>query len=360
MPNFVHILLRILAGIAGALLLYVAFFLYEDEEARLQNRLEEIWHKIDALQSQAMSKEVAFFQGVTRTASSILDDLFGRKLVSSQSICVSFIFSMASLALWLIFIDFGWAIRNVGTVVLFVSIAASLVVFGFLSEPTGILLTYRWNIALSLSLFLLISLLLSAIALVRSEPTVPIDIVGRHLETVAYSHMSAIAKVSIGLVLAAGISIDIVFIVFFRWILREITKYSTLWAILLSFISTAMLVLLLTGPAVIITSPSLQSRFLSHVGKATHTPLTFIGFICMTNLVDALCLLLLLAIMGVLLAHRVLWPLVKRPIYAANRKQLIKNSKLLGALGTMLLMYAFPHNRFVEWITQHLPILKGG
>ena len=34
MPNFVHILLRILAGIAGALLLYVAFFLYEDEETR--------------------------------------------------------------------------------------------------------------------------------------------------------------------------------------------------------------------------------------------------------------------------------------------------------------------------------------
>ena len=71
-PTYVHILLRILAGIAGALLLYVAFFLYEDEEARIQNRLEQIWQRIDALQSSAMSREAAFLQGVTRTTSAIL------------------------------------------------------------------------------------------------------------------------------------------------------------------------------------------------------------------------------------------------------------------------------------------------
>ncbi len=79
MPNFVYILLRILAGVAGALLLYVAFFLYEDEEARIQNRLDQIWQKIDALQSSAMSREVSFLQGVTRTTSAILDRLLGHK-----------------------------------------------------------------------------------------------------------------------------------------------------------------------------------------------------------------------------------------------------------------------------------------
>src|ERR1017187_811850 len=96
MPNILHILLRILAGIAGALLLYVAFFLYEDEEARIQNRLEQIWKRIDALQSSAMSKEVAFLQGVTRTTSAILDRLLGHKLLSAQSIAVSMAFSLAS------------------------------------------------------------------------------------------------------------------------------------------------------------------------------------------------------------------------------------------------------------------------
>ena len=74
-----------------------------------------------------------------------------------------------------------------------------------------------------------------------------------------------------------------------------------------------------------------------------------------TNFVDALCLLLLLVVMVLLLAHRIVWPLIKRPIYAANRKQLIKNTKLLGALGTMLLLYAFPDNSVVKWITRFLP-----
>ena len=36
MPSIARILLRILGGIAGTLLLYVAFFLYEDEEAGIQ------------------------------------------------------------------------------------------------------------------------------------------------------------------------------------------------------------------------------------------------------------------------------------------------------------------------------------
>jgi hypothetical protein len=40
---------------AGALLRHVAFFLYEDEEARIQNRLEQIWKRIDALQSNTIS-----------------------------------------------------------------------------------------------------------------------------------------------------------------------------------------------------------------------------------------------------------------------------------------------------------------
>jgi hypothetical protein len=98
MPNLLHLLLRVLAGLAGALLLYVAFFLYEDEEAGIQNRLEQIWQKINALQSSAMSKEVAFLQGVTRTTSAILDRLLGHKLVSLQSISVSMAFSFSSFS----------------------------------------------------------------------------------------------------------------------------------------------------------------------------------------------------------------------------------------------------------------------
>ena len=60
-PNVLHILLRILAGIGGSLLLYVAFFLYEDEEARIQKRLEQIWRRPVELCEQQI--ELAVKQG---------------------------------------------------------------------------------------------------------------------------------------------------------------------------------------------------------------------------------------------------------------------------------------------------------
>lgn len=100
MSSLFHTLLRLLAGMAGALLLYAAFFLYEDEEARLQNRLEQLWNRIDAFQNVAMSAEVAFLQGATRTTTTILDRLLGRRLISIQSVTVSMAFSQASAFVW--------------------------------------------------------------------------------------------------------------------------------------------------------------------------------------------------------------------------------------------------------------------
>jgi hypothetical protein len=84
------------------------------------------------------------------------------------------------------------------------------------------------------------------------------------------------------------------------------------------------------------------------------------GTVSMTNFVDALCLLLSLVIMLLQLAHRPTWPLTKRPTYAANRKQIIQNTDLLGAVGTMLILYAFPNRPVIQHITQFLPKLKRG
>lgn len=96
MPDLLHILLRIVAGIAGALLLYIAFFLYADEEARLQNRLEQIWKWIDALQKAAMSREVAFLQGTAGATRMGLDRLLGHKLLSVRSVAISLALSFGS------------------------------------------------------------------------------------------------------------------------------------------------------------------------------------------------------------------------------------------------------------------------
>lgn len=42
-----------------------------------------------------------------------------------------------------------------------------------------------------------------------------------------------------------------------------------------------------------------------------------------------------------------------------SQKQPIKSTKLPGALGAILLLYAFPNNPVVKFITDFLPKIKG-
>ena len=348
MPNILHILLRILAGIAGALLLYVAFFLYEDEEARLQNRLEQIWKRINALQSSAMSKEVAFLQGATRTTSAILDRLLGHKLVSAESIAVSFCFSGGSLYFGLlalepeVFRGHAWAVFVVILVALFLFIMGSRIQkvredSAEVREDSAKVRDPGFIRVGCLELMIaLVILLLGLSSMVEFFWEKPLRILGV-------------------LMWSVSICIDIYFIVFFRWVLKKIAGFVSLWTIIYCFVAVSAMAVLLGGPAFAAMLPSFRHRYL---GPPSNSLLWLICYISTTNLVDTFCLLLLMLIMVLLLTHRLIWPLIKRPIYAANRKQLIKNTKLLGALGTMLLLYAFPNNPVVKWITQYVPFLR--
>jgi hypothetical protein len=348
MPYLVHILLRILAGIAGALLLYVAFFLYEDEEARIQNRLEQIWKRIDALQSSAMSKEVAFLQGATRTTSAILDRLLGHKLLSAQSIAVSMAFSLGSylLCYWFRLVELMPSsdyILPLGIVVLLLFALGSLPAFTSGRGTAFRVLqsfTEKWPYYFGMMIFVIWATWWT------TGMSAPLNIL-------------LAASFIILAVVIFGVLMDIFFIAFFRWVLRRISRFMSARTIIFCLFAVGAAVALLIGPVVAGRILYDRGYFDPHHLTAAMRVVMFSGFVSLTNLIEVLCLLLLIVVMLLLLAHRLVWPIIKRPIYAANRKQLIKNTKLLGAVGTALLMYAFPHNRCMQWITDHVPFLKG-
>ena len=62
MTHIALIIARTVVISVGALLMYIAFFLHEDEEGKLQNRLELLWVRIDDLQSHALSKNTIFLK----------------------------------------------------------------------------------------------------------------------------------------------------------------------------------------------------------------------------------------------------------------------------------------------------------
>jgi hypothetical protein len=356
MHNLVHILLRWLAGIAGALLLYAAFFLYEDEEARLQNRLEQIWARINALQALSLSWERAFLQIVSRTCTQLLDSLFGRTLVSLQA---------TAIALTGACISFAFFTAYLGT------FAAQLA-------------RHRTLNVILASAVLLLVLLTSWLSARRELAAGQRDSTPYHQKTWLFILISAIGILAnnttgraLALELATAIVITLAFVVLFRWILRKCTQSNTVWLLgawLVISVTTSIVVIL---PASIFVYEVATSQSINSEGKVPylwHTVMhvfktfdsahprgaTTLIMVSAMNILNVCGSGLVVCLMLLLVVHRLFWPLIKRPIYAANRRAFVKNTKLLAALGTMLFLYAFPNNPVVKWLTDFLSKLKGG
>jgi len=168
----------------------------------------------------------------------------------------------------------------------------------------------------------------------------------------------------IGALVVAGALLDICFIAVFRWALRKLAAVSNFAMILWRLLVFAVIAALLIFPALILSLPPLSAFFFPsgispHNADSVAMDLALaICYLSTTNLIDALCLLLLILVMLVLLVHRLLWPIIKRPIYAANRRQLIKNTKLLMAVGAVLLTYAFPNNPILRSVVDFFGKVK--
>ena len=108
MPHSAHIALRVIAAVAGALSLYAALFLYEDDQGRIENRLEEWWVRLDDQRNAAVSRHTAFMREVARLAGRGFDRLFGHRLFSLQAFGASSALSMSTF--WAMLGGFNWLI----------------------------------------------------------------------------------------------------------------------------------------------------------------------------------------------------------------------------------------------------------
>src|SRR5215510_7579460 len=99
MPHWIAIALRGLALVTGMFCLYIAIFMYETEQGKLQNFLEDLWVRIEDLRLAAMSSRAAFLRVVAGATADAFDRLFSQQLLSLRAWAVSASFSLASLCL---------------------------------------------------------------------------------------------------------------------------------------------------------------------------------------------------------------------------------------------------------------------
>jgi hypothetical protein len=301
MAAWFHIAINVVVGAVGLLLLYAAFFLYEDEEQRIQNRLENTWTRFREYHATAVSKQTAFLQLVIKITSRILDVVFGKKLLSVQSVAVAASLSTASLfLLFRVRFPVGETPSTVSCVwfgMLFLLISALLIMGARINLPT-----YKHTY-----LGLLIALTLSDVSVsfaVGGEWILP------------------------ELVLL-GIVCDIFFVALCRLVLLKMQSVDRFWKLSLCVVAASALTVMPLTPYVLTTI------------YTTVWQRTFFVLVTLTNAFDGLLAASLLGVLLLMLLHLMLWPLIERPVYAAARHKLIGNHKLLGTLGVACLVFAF-------------------
>ena len=80
--------LQISALLLGFVVIASVLFLYEDEDKRIQNLLEDAWIRVSDARRAAMSAQNAFLIAVLEISEKALTRTFGTPLISSRSIAM--------------------------------------------------------------------------------------------------------------------------------------------------------------------------------------------------------------------------------------------------------------------------------
>ena len=91
------IVFRLVFGLLGLFCLSIGFLIYEDEEQRIQNLLENCWIRLDNLRGHAISIQKGGVASIARVTSRVIDSLLGSRLFSLRALvassCLSFAFA---------------------------------------------------------------------------------------------------------------------------------------------------------------------------------------------------------------------------------------------------------------------------
>jgi hypothetical protein len=295
---------------AGVLLICLGLFLYEDEEGRFQNKVEEWWIRLSDKQKVSRSAVAAFMQEVARLTGRGFDRLFGRSLFSPRIIPVSIYLSIASIFL-LVLLVVPRAKYTAGTsrqaaVALFVYFLALALVPAIFKSKW--ILTLWWAI-------------------------IPAALLGMSgfLVFVFKTRGARSAFYGVGLVLLVFVSslvCDLIYITLTRQILRRISRIDHIHEILL------MIFLNLLALAVPVFGPVYAGLALTKYAPMAGA---MVLFSIMFNSIDFFAGFAAFFLALLLLVHRLLWPAVQRPLYAVYRFAPIKKKKWLVGTGVALL-----------------------
>ncbi len=315
MIHWVHILLRILSGLAGLLAIYAAAFLYEDEQGKLQNRLEQWWIAISDKQKTAASRYAIFMQEVARVANELFDKLFGPKLFSWHALKVSAVFSIGSYLLFMTFDTMrteGLSRSTIKSLLVQPLFAAGLFWYG--SHQLKMRKFFRFLIHLFVALLVF---------------------------TIFFGFFINYGNAGLAAI-AASFLCDFAFIAMTRQTLRWCSQMERVLPVMLVILLNCFIaVVFLVGPTALYyadTSSTLMNPRPEQLQRENWSvaAAAFAGM----NTVDGLASSVFVLLALVAIAHRILWPVLARALYALQGIGIARRRTTMGAVGIILLTHA--------------------
>jgi hypothetical protein len=310
---------RCLYFVVGALLLYAAVFMYEGETSRLENKIELFWIEISERALIVGSKTVAFINAVASLDTRVLNRIFGNKLFSLRLVGMSTTLSSSVSLLILAVSDRGSSANVFFYRASLIAGVAGLAICMLSVVVRSTLAVIPTLIPLALTLFFVCARIVSLF----SERVASATYASR-------DHWS----VPVNIALLASLLSDIYASVIIRRSIRFLAEATTtrrVWRAILLQVLWASIFVLLPGLVAIMW-------WWKHPHTAVGETLFLISFL---NISTALLSVAFAVSLGLVLAHKLLWPILERLLYPLARWPILRNRKLLVGLSCLCFVQAF-------------------
>ncbi|MEM9366518.1 MAG: hypothetical protein AAGD07_11025 [Planctomycetota bacterium] len=325
----------------GITLLYLSVFLYETEEQAVQNRLEDAWLVVSSTQDDAIAAHVRFMRQVSTIGGSCLTFLFGDSLTSVRSVVVSAVFSITGGFLLNLLSGFtAAALEPVSTSMLLLE---AFTVFAAISAGAVVVVTGRHLKACVLSLSLLYIVRLALLHWAFDA----------HLTNSDTKVFSFFLDLAMGVTsIPLSVACDFYFVVLTRRTLRYISESESFWK------CTVAVAVIFFATIFFIVVPYLFHLAFRILDSLTSIPVVFYWLdVAFTTLIAMnftvfLPASLFVVLAAIMLAHKIVWPIVARPIYWSQRIGIAKRRQFIGGIGISLIVLSIPSAQ--DWLKRLL------
>jgi hypothetical protein len=340
---YLHPLLRWATAGLGVAFIVMAFFLYPDEEGKIQSTFEDIWNRLRRQQDIALSRHAAFMVEMARTTSLAFDRLLGFRLLSQRAFGVSICYSAASVGL----VGLAANLEEPQTLASIVTMGAICASFLLIGSLPALCPSFRFKRIWFYSVIGVPFFLLSG-SLVLDSGLGPL-------------RPSTALKVgfTVGVIMLASFSSDVLFIALTRRALRwagQMDQFLKIAAVV--FLNCLLAACLLVAPLAW-SIKGMEDYFFEFEAPSRLTVPFFFDVLVVSasNAIDALAASLFLLLAALMLIHRFFWPLLNRTLFRVQDLGIKGRRLLLASVGLALLIAT---RELPDWFKEIVKAFSGG